>query len=64
MKRIKGEEFPATKFSLGRAGYILNTVAISFLMLAFVFVLFPAAPNPSVVNMNWAVSTTSMQMRE
>lgn len=50
-----GRTVPGSKFSLRRFGNIVNTVAIAFLVLAFVFLLFPAAPNPTPTTMNRAI---------
>ena len=55
LRRFRGEDFPASKFSLGKFGYFVNIFAISFLALAFVFLFFPAAPDPTVASMNWAI---------
>ncbi len=52
-RRIRGEPFPATKFSLGVFGYLINILALCFLLVAFVFVFFPAVPDPDVAEMNW-----------
>lgn len=55
-RRISGEPFPATKFSLGTfGGYFVNIFAICFLVLAFVFLFFPAVPHPGPASMNWAI---------
>lgn len=45
---------PATKFSLGWAGLPINLVALAYLFIAVVFVFFPATPNPTPAEMNWA----------
>ena len=52
---MRGEEFPASKFSLGVWGYFVNVSAMCFLALAFVFLFFPATPRPAPVDMNWGV---------
>jgi len=54
-KRFRGEEFPASKFSLGAWGYFVNIFAICFLCLAFVFLFFPSVPNPDPASMNWGI---------
>ena len=54
-KRIKREEFPASRFHLGNWGYFVNIFAICFLALAFVFLFFPAVPNPKPATMNWGI---------
>ncbi|KAM3418236.1 hypothetical protein BST61_g4237 [Cercospora zeina] len=54
-KRIRGEKFPPSKFSLGKWGALVNVIAICFLIVAYVFLFFPAAPNPAPPDMNWAI---------
>ncbi|KAF2172080.1 hypothetical protein M409DRAFT_62895 [Zasmidium cellare ATCC 36951] len=53
-KRIRGEPFPKSKFSLGKFGYVANILAICFLIVAYIFLFFPAVPNPDAPSMNWA----------
>lgn len=55
-KRWSGEPFPVSgRFSLGKAGYAVNAVAFSFLVLAWILLFFPTAPNPGAAGMNWSV---------
>ena len=54
-KRIRGEKFPASKFSLGKWGALVNIIAICFLIVAYIFLFFPAAPRPEPAAMNWAI---------
>ncbi|KAK3679100.1 hypothetical protein LTR37_021446 [Vermiconidia calcicola] len=55
-KRLRrGERFPASKFDLGTFGIPINIGAICFLVVAFAFLFFPAAPDPSLADMNWAI---------
>ncbi|KAK4983107.1 hypothetical protein LTR50_007416 [Elasticomyces elasticus] len=55
-KRLRGGQFPPTKFDLGYwGGNIVNIIAICFLVLAFVMLFFPAVPNPNAASMNWAI---------
>jgi len=54
-KRLRGEAFPASQFSLGRAGVAINITAITFLSLAFVFFFFPSVPRPNAASMTWAI---------
>ena len=54
-KRCRGEEFPPGRFNLGRFGFVCNAIAISFLVIAFIFMFFPTAPNPGAEGMNWSV---------
>lgn len=53
-KRLRGEAFPASRFSLGKLGAPINIAAICFLAFAFVFLFFPAVPSPDAASMNWA----------
>ena len=53
-RRFDGNDFPPTRFSLGRWGLPINIVSLMYLSLAFIFIFFPAAPDPSPVYMNWA----------
>ncbi|TKA56319.1 hypothetical protein B0A55_13195, partial [Friedmanniomyces simplex] len=53
-RRFDGNEFPSTKFSLGRWGLSINIAALTYLVVTLSFCFFPAAPNPTPVAMNWA----------
>ena len=53
-KRLRGEELLPSRFSLGKAGIVVNGVALCFLTLAFIFTFFPAGPHPSPESMNWS----------
>lgn len=53
-RRFDGNKFPDTKFFLGRWGLPINTLALSYLLVALLFCFFPAEPNPTPVEMNWA----------
>ncbi|KAH8712170.1 amino acid/polyamine transporter I [Phaeosphaeriaceae sp. PMI808] len=53
-KRVRGEPLLSAEFSLGRAGIVVNAIAIAFLSIAFIFSFFPSAPNPSPASMNWS----------
>nr|POE88245.1 putative amino-acid permease c15c4.04c [Quercus suber] len=55
LKRLRREEFPRSKFRLGYiGGGIVNVLALCFLIVAFVFLFFPAVPDPDPKSMNWA----------
>ncbi|KAF2768363.1 amino acid transporter [Teratosphaeria nubilosa] len=54
-KRLAKQPFPPSRFSLGKAGNIINIVALAFLILAWLFQFFPSAPNPTAESMNWCV---------
>lgn len=53
-KRIKGEALLPSRFSLGKFGFLVNGMALLFLGVAFIFLFFPAAPNPTPASMNWS----------
>lgn len=53
-RRFDGNEWPETKFSLGKLGLPINCAALAYLAVALTFVFFPAAPEPSAASMNWA----------
>ncbi|KAH7380206.1 amino acid/polyamine transporter I [Phaeosphaeria sp. MPI-PUGE-AT-0046c] len=53
-KRLRGEILLPSRFSLGRAGTFVNGVALSFLLVAFIFCFFPSTPNPTLEGMNWS----------
>lgn len=53
-RRFDGNEFPPTRYSLGRLGLPINILSLGYLVLAFVFIFFPSLPNPTPVEMNWA----------
>lgn len=55
-RRFDGNEFPPTKFGLGRWGLPINLFSLGYLVTALVFIMFPAMPNPdaaSMVRMLW-----------
>jgi amino acid transporter len=55
VKRIRGKQFPPSKFSLGVWGWAVNILALCFLFVAYIFLFFPAVPHPDAASMNWAV---------
>jgi amino acid transporter len=54
-KRLRKERFPVSKFSLGKWGLPVNIIACCFLVVAYLFLFFPGAPNPDPAGMNWAI---------
>lgn len=54
-KKLLKEPLPASKFNLGQAGILINCGGIAFCSIAFFFIFWPAAPNPSPETMNWAI---------
>ncbi|KAH7125533.1 amino acid/polyamine transporter I [Dendryphion nanum] len=53
-KRLRREPLLPSRFSLGKAGIVVNGIALSFLSVAFAFSFFPVAPNPTPQGMNWS----------
>ncbi|CAG5140244.1 uncharacterized protein ALTATR162_LOCUS667 [Alternaria atra] len=53
-KRIRGEPLLPSRFDLGKAGIYINAIAVCYLSLAVVVILFPSVPNPSLADMNWS----------
>lgn len=53
-KRIKGEPLLPSRFSLGKFGFLVNGIALVFLGVAFIFLFFPAVPDPTPASMNWS----------
>ncbi|KAK5689934.1 hypothetical protein LTR17_026115 [Elasticomyces elasticus] len=45
-RRVDGNMFPPTKFSLGKAGLFVNMSAFSYLLVALIFTFFPSVPKP------------------
>lgn len=54
VKRLRGEPLLPSRFDLGRAGLLVNGIALCYLTIAVVFILFPSVPNPSLIDMNWS----------
>jgi len=55
LRRIRGQPLPASRFSLGRWGLVVNIIAMCYLAPIFVFAFFPAATPVTPETMNWAV---------
>ncbi|PNS17723.1 Choline transport protein [Sphaceloma murrayae] len=54
-KRIRGEEFPSSRFKLPRKlGFVTNAIALCWLSLTFVMMFFPGTPIPDAKGMNWS----------
>ena len=53
-RRNWGEALPTARFTLGKAGNVVNLIAIAFLTVGLVFLFFPYAPNPDAKGMNWS----------
>jgi choline transport protein len=55
-RKLRREPFPASRFKSSRAiGIFVNTIAMCFLSVAFLFLFFPAAPAPDAASMNWSI---------
>ena len=52
--RLRSRPLPPTSFSLGPAGIYINIIALCFLSVSVVMLLFPSVPNPDPASMNWA----------
>ncbi|KAF2192179.1 amino acid transporter [Zopfia rhizophila CBS 207.26] len=61
-KRLVGEPLLPSRFDLGRAGLFINTIALCFLVLAFVFPFFPLNKNPTSAQMNWNILVTGFTL--
>lgn len=54
-KRLRGEQFPPSKFHLGRFATPINIIALCYMSVIFVFLFFPAEPHPDASTMNWGI---------
>lgn len=54
-RRICQKPIRRAYFSLGRWGLLVNVLALMFLALAFVMILFPPIRNPDSQSMNWSI---------
>lgn len=55
IRRLSGKPLPPSRFNLGRAGNVVNTFALCFLVVGLFFQFWPSAPNPNGNEMNWSV---------
>ncbi|KAK0826335.1 hypothetical protein LTR73_006199 [Friedmanniomyces endolithicus] len=56
VRKLRKGSFPASRFEVPRTlGICANIIAMCFLIVAFVFLFFPAAPNPNAAGMNWGI---------
>lgn len=57
MHRLQGRKLPdaQARYSLGRWGILVNTLALIYITPVFVFSFFPSAPHPTPDTMNWAI---------
>lgn len=55
-RRFRPEPLPDAYLKFSKpVGTLINGFALAFVTLAFVFIFFPVAPNPTPASMNWAV---------
>jgi amino acid transporter len=54
-KRWRGEPLPASRWSLGKYGMVINILSMAFLLPMFVFAFFPVAVPVSPTTMNWGI---------
>jgi amino acid transporter len=53
LRRLQGHQLPHARFSLGKWGVLVNSVALIYIAPIFVFTFFPPAPNPTTDIFNW-----------
>lgn len=53
LKRIRGDDLPARRWTLGQSGIYINLAALCFLSVLSVFCFFPPATPATPVTMNW-----------
>jgi choline transport protein len=53
-KRLLGEPLLPSRFNLGKAGIVINGIAMCYLSIAMLFIAFPSVPNPTLIQMNWS----------
>ena len=56
LKRLRGEELPHHRWSLGKFGMAVNFGALAFLCPMFLFAFFPLTTDVTVETMNWSVA--------
>ena len=57
LHRLRGGKLPdaQARYTLGKWGILVNSVALIYMFPIWVFSFFPSAPNPTPQTMNWAV---------
>jgi Amino acid permease len=53
--RARGSQLVYHRFSLGKWGALVNSLALIYILPILVFSFFPTAPNPVPSTMNWAI---------
>jgi amino acid transporter len=56
LRRARSEPLPPSYLQYSKpVGFAINGFALCFVTVAFIFVFFPTAPNPTLMSMNWSV---------
>lgn len=55
LKRIRKEQLPHARWSLGRLGLPINIIALIFVIYIYVFSFFPSTSTVTLESMNWSV---------
>lgn len=55
IRRISGKPLPERRWSMGRAGIVVNLIALAFLSCIWVFLFFPQQTPVTLGTMNWNV---------
>jgi amino acid transporter len=56
LHRLRGGKLPHARYSLGKWGIVVNSIALIYITPIFIFSFFPAFPNPTPAAMNWAIA--------
>jgi amino acid transporter len=56
LHRLQGRKLPHARYSLGKWGVLVNTIALIYIAPIFVFSFFPPVPNPTPALMNWGIA--------
>ena len=54
VKRLRGQQLPPARWSMGRAGPAVNVLAVIYAAWAFFWSLWPFEPHPDHETFNWA----------
>lgn len=54
LRRLRGEELPPARWSLGRLGLPINALAVAYSGFVVVMSCFPDSVNPDPLDANWA----------
>ena len=53
LKRVRGDVLPMRRWSLGRAGIVVNIGALVYLLVVWLFIFFPSSTPVTLSTMNW-----------